>query len=124
VKASYKNLITFVWVRDLEKAVKFYADILGCTRAYESEGWVELSVPGVKNAYLALNLWTSDGELPKNSFVTFGVEDLDGFREHLLAAKVHMHGDVKSFMDEGQGMRMFKFADPDGNILTASAIEQ
>lgn len=124
MKTNYKNLITFVWVRDLERSVKFYADVLGCTRAYESEGWLELSVPGVKNSYLALNLWTSDDELPKNGFVTFGVDDLDAYRDHLIAAKVHMHGEIKLFMDEGQGMRMFKFTDPDGNILTASSIEQ
>ena len=123
MKPSYKNLISFFWARDWDKSLKFYADVLGCTKIYESEGWAELSVPGVKTSYLALNHWTAEGEMPLNTFITFGVDNLDEFRAHLIANDVHMRGEIKSFMEEGQGMRMFKFADPCGNILTASSVE-
>jgi catechol 2,3-dioxygenase-like lactoylglutathione lyase family enzyme len=123
-KADYKNLITFVWVKDWSKAIKFYCETLGCTKAYESEGWAELSIPGVRNAYLAINQWKKDAPLPRNEFVTLGVNDLDAFRAHLAASGVHLKGEIAEYLEEGQGMRMFKFGDPDGNILTASAVEQ
>lgn len=124
MKPRYDHFVSFVWVQDWEQALSFYSDVLGFTKAYESEGWAELAIPGIKGVYLGLNKWGKPGEAPPtNSFITFRVEDLDAFHNHLEANRVRFKGDIWSFDDEGQGMRMFKFYDPDGNVLTVSQIE-
>lgn len=118
---NYKNIISFVWTKDVDRALHFYCDILGFTKAFESEGWIELSIPGLKTGYMALNRWVKNEPPPKNSFVTFGVDDLPSFKEHLVAHNVEFRGDVTHFFDEG--MMMLKFYDPDGNVLTAAEVE-
>lgn len=121
MELKYKNIISFVWATNIEESLYFYCDILGFTKAFESEGWVELSIPGLKTGYMALNRWIKNEPPPKNSFVTFGVENIQSFREHLESHKVEIRGDVTHFFDEG--MMMLKFFDPDGNVLTAAEVE-
>ena len=118
---SYKNMISFVWVKDMDRAKSFYRKTLGFNVVLDSDGWVEMSVPGTGNAFIALNQWKENGPVPVNEFVTLGVENLDEFKAGLTADDVHLKGDTVEFAD--QGMRMFKFLDPDGNILTAAAVE-
>jgi len=102
-------------------SLAFYADILGCKIVFESDGWAELSVPGAPNTFFALNRWAGEGDAPKNNFITLGIDDIDGFRKFLETQHVHLVGEVREFAD--QGMRMFKFKDPDGNTLTVSEVE-
>ena len=120
MKTNYKNMISFVWVKDMNRALTFYTQTLGLNVIIESEGWIEMAIPGTSNAYLAINQWKDTAPLPINQFVTLGVENLDAYRAGLVADDVHMKGDVVEFADEG--LRMFKFADPDGNILTVSQV--
>jgi len=117
---QYKNMISFVWVKDLDRALAFYTRTLGLNVVLESDGWVELAIPGTAGTYLALNLWKEAGPHPVNEFVTLGVDSLEDYRTGLVADDVHLKGEVVEFPEEG--LRMFKFADPDGNILTVSEI--
>lgn len=121
MRPIYKNVISFLWVKNIKVSVGFYADILGCRIVFESDGWAELSVPGVPNTFFALNKWAGEGDHPLNDFLTLGTDDLNGFRKFLESHRVHLVGDVRVF--EEQGMRMFKFRDPDGNTLTVSEVE-
>jgi catechol 2,3-dioxygenase-like lactoylglutathione lyase family enzyme len=123
VKPTYKGMLSFVWVTDMDRALRFYLDVLGFSRVYENAGWTELSAPGIKTAYLALNRWSRPAKPPVNEFVTLRVDDLEALEAHLVGHGVRMKGGIQEYVDEGQGMRMFKFHDPDGNVLTASAIE-
>ncbi|MEA1911796.1 MAG: hypothetical protein U9N32_09020 [Spirochaetota bacterium] len=50
-----------------------------------------------------------------------GIDNLDGFRKFQESHNVHLVGETREFAD--QGMRMFKFKDPDGNTLTVSEVE-
>ncbi|MBI9103010.1 MAG: VOC family protein [Spirochaetales bacterium] len=118
---TYKNVIAFVWVKNMDRAKAFYTKTLGMNIVLESDGWVEMAVPGTGNAYLALNQWKEDKQIPTNEFVTLGVEKLDDFHSALIADDVHMKGEVVDFPD--QGMKMFKFMDPDGNVITAASVE-
>ncbi len=118
---NYKHSITFIWSRDIRKTVNFYEKVLGFKRAFESDGWVEMAVPGVTNAYIAINQWKQDAPYPLNEFMTFGVADLDSFKAHLLAEEVTLKGDIVEFSE--QGMRMLKFYDHDKNILTVSEVD-
>ncbi|MCK9461149.1 MAG: VOC family protein [Proteobacteria bacterium] len=124
MKPTYDHALTFLWVTDWDRALRFYTEVLGFRKDYESEGWAELAVPGVKDSFVALNRIAAGSELPRNEFVTLRVPDLDAFRAYLAGSGVFLKGDVVDFRDEGQGMRMFKFLDPDGNVITASQIER
>jgi catechol 2,3-dioxygenase-like lactoylglutathione lyase family enzyme len=118
MKNAYTNLITFVWVKDLERAKKFYTQTLGLSVVFDSQGWVELSIPGTPGTFLALNRWAEAASIPVNEFITFGVADLKDFHARLTRDDVHFKGDFVDFPEEG--LKMFKFFDPDGNVLTAS----
>ena len=121
MKLDYKNIISFLWVENIKTALKFYGDILGCKIVFESDGWAELSVPGASNTFIALNKWAGEGDHPLNDFLTLGIDGLDEFRVFLDSHRVHLVGEIRDFAD--QGMRMFKFQDPDGNTLTVSEVE-
>ena len=121
MKENYKNFISFVWVSDLQRAKVFYTQTLGLTVIFESQGWVELSIPGIPNTCLALNQWKETPKVPPNEFITLGVEDLKEFHTKLTKDDVHFKGDLVDFPEEG--LRMFKFFDPDGNVLTAAQAE-
>ena len=115
---TYRNIISFVWTKNIDSSKKFYTEVLGCKVAFESQNWVELSVPGLKTGYLALNLDTTDKPCRTNEFITLGVDNLDQFAAHLKEHKVKVRGDVMEFYEEG--IRMLKFYDPDENIITAA----
>ncbi len=117
----YKNILTFVWTGNMEKAMAFYRDVLGFSVVFESDGWVEFSIPGTQNAFLALNRWAGEGRHPVNEFLTLSVDNLDEFREKLETKRVALQGPVREFPEHG--MRMFKFLDPAGNVLTAAEVE-
>jgi catechol 2,3-dioxygenase-like lactoylglutathione lyase family enzyme len=121
MKPVYKNVISFLWVKNTKVSLEFYADILGCKIVYESDGWAELSVPGAPNTFFALNQWANEGEHPCNNFMTLGIDDIVGFKKFLESHHVNITGEIREFPE--QGMRMFKFQDPDGNILTVSEVE-
>ncbi len=121
MRSHYKNMITFVWVRDLERALAFYNGVLGLDRVFEADGWCEIALPGTRNAFLALNRWTRQGDPPLNTFITFGVDALDDFREHLRAHGVETKGDMVELHEHG--LRMLKLYDPDGNVLTLAEVE-
>lgn len=121
MEPQYKNIISFVWSRDIKRSINFYCNILGFNRAFESQGWVELSIPGLKTGYLALNRWAKREDPPVNQFITLGVEDLEQFKAHLLENDVELRGDVTEFYEEG--MKMLKFLDPDENVITAAEVE-
>jgi len=120
MEITYKHAITYLWSRDIKKTLNFYEKILGFKKAYESDGWIEMAVPGVTNAYIAINKWKKEGTYPVNQFLTFGVEDIDAFKAHLVAEEVTMYGDMVEFAE--QGMKMLKFYDQDKNIITVSQV--
>ncbi|MDC7227958.1 MAG: hypothetical protein PQJ61_14430 [Spirochaetales bacterium] len=117
---KYKHAISYIWSRDIEKTLNFYVNKLGFRKAFESDGWIELAIPGVTNSYIAINEWKKDGTYPVNEFLTLGVEDLDAFRAHLVAEEVTLCGDTVDFSE--QGMRMMKFYDQDKNVITVSEV--
>jgi catechol 2,3-dioxygenase-like lactoylglutathione lyase family enzyme len=118
---TYNNIISFVWSKDVKKSLQFYEEILGFKKAYESQGWIELSIPGLTTGYIAINRWAKKENPPVNQFITLGVDDLDGFKAYLEGKKVEMYKETFEFYEEG--IKMFKFYDPDGNILTAAEVE-
>jgi catechol 2,3-dioxygenase-like lactoylglutathione lyase family enzyme len=121
MQPRYKNIIAFLWAEDFAKAITFYTDVLGLKKVYESDGWCELSVPGTRNAYLAVNRWTRDGKAPRNDFITFGIEGIDEYQEHLAANNVRLKGEMIEL--DQQGLKMLKFYDPEGNVITLAEVQ-
>jgi len=117
---AYRNAVSFSWTANPAKSARFYVEVLGLAKVYEAQGWMEFAVPGVPNTYLALNHWTQEERAPRNEFLTLGVEDLDGFKARLEAAGVRLKGGVLHL--EEQNLRMLKFYDPDGNVITVAQI--
>lgn len=121
MKLSYNNIISFIWSTNIDKSLRFYCDILGLHKVFESQGWIELAVPGLDTGYIAVNRWAKPEPPPKNEFITLGVEDIEAFKKHLLSNDVECKGDLMQFYEEG--VRMLKFYDPDRHIITAAEIQ-
>ena len=118
---KYKHAVTFVWSRDIEKTKHFYEHILGFKQVFESDGWIEMTLPGIPNVFIAINKWEKEGTYPVNEFMTFGVSDIEAFKAHLIAEEVSLKGDIVEFSDEG--LKMLKFFDQDKNIITVTEVE-
>jgi catechol 2,3-dioxygenase-like lactoylglutathione lyase family enzyme len=106
--------------RDIKKTLNFYENVLGFKKAFESDGWIEMAVPGVTNAYIAINEWKKEGTYPINGFLTFGISNIEEFKAHLIAEEVSLQGDIVEFAE--QGMKMLKFYDQDKNVITVSEV--
>ena len=119
MKPSYKQIVSFIWVVDWDRALTFYRNVLGFSLIFEADGWAELSIPGVPNASIALNRRATDEPPPRNEFVTLHVDDLDAFRAHLDEHGVEQLG-VWDFPEHS--LRLLKFVDPDGNRLAVSQL--
>ncbi len=101
-------------VRDLDKAMAWYTDVLGFETLYKVDdmGWGEVrtEVPGV-------NIGLSQVESPRvgaGPVPTFGVESVDAARAQLESKGVRFDGETREY----PGMvRLATFYDPDGNAL-------
>lgn len=98
------------WVADLDRAIAFYAEVLGLPLVRrEGNEWAELDAGPIR---LALHAGAGDGREPGGT-VVFEVGDLD-------ATRLAMQTRGASFGDEGEveGMARFaSFTDPDGNRM-------
>ncbi len=122
MKPQYDHAISYVWVTDWNRAYRFYTDVLGFTKVFESDGWAEFRVPGLEDSFVALNRWARQEPHPKNQFLTLRVRDLMEFKGYLESRDVRIQGEVEEHLDEGQGLKMVKFHDSEGNVLTAAQI--
>jgi catechol 2,3-dioxygenase-like lactoylglutathione lyase family enzyme len=101
----------YYWTRDMDRAVAFYADVLGLALAHRSgDGWAEFAAGPVK---LALH-GTDEADLPAGGTVVFRVDDLDAARWALERRGVVFDGHESEVPGVG---RFTTFHDPDGNPI-------
>lgn len=101
-------------VKDLDKAMAWYSEVLGFETLYKVDemGWgeVKTEIPGV-------NIGLSQAEKPEvgaGPVPTFGVESVDAARSQLESKGVRFDGETTEY----PGMvRLATFYDPDGNAL-------
>jgi predicted enzyme related to lactoylglutathione lyase len=103
----------YYWTSDMDRAVKFYEDVLGLElRFREGSRWAEFEVGPAR---LALHgVPEGRGIEPGGGTAVFRVPDLDTARSTLEArgAEFDEHvGEVEGFA------RFASFRDPDGNVL-------
>jgi catechol 2,3-dioxygenase-like lactoylglutathione lyase family enzyme len=96
--------------RDVRRARRFYADVLGLAPS-------ELNPDEFETANLTLALWQPEAEgvpfAPSTAGIALRVPDVEAARERLIARGVEFLGDT---VDTGVCLMGF-FHDPDGNVL-------
>ncbi len=101
-------------VRDLDRAIAWYTEVLGFTLNYRLDemGWAELQTE-VARVTVGLSQ-VEEVPVGGGATLTFGVQDIDAARGQLERADVRFDGETQVIPE------MVKFAtffDPDGNVL-------
>jgi predicted enzyme related to lactoylglutathione lyase len=95
-------------VRDMDRALTFYRDVLGLEVGFQSPYWTELSW---KDATIALHLGSADEA--RESWLGFNVDDLDA-----AAAEIEAGGGQRGQERTQSGSRLLAITDTEGNSLT------
>lgn len=116
-------MIQTVWsitfhVSDLEKAAKFYDEILGLEKKYRYSSYVGFECGGVEIG-LAPKLTEGQKVSPVSPSVEFLVDDAEKVYRELKNKGVKL---IKELREETWGGKEATFTDPDGNILGITQI--
>jgi lactoylglutathione lyase len=126
VKSNVKlDTLAYVilYVKDTDKAIAFYQDMLGAKVKMNEDGWVELETGAVT---LALHReGPQSGTAGSSSTVVFAVKDVKQTYEDLKTAGVKFSGEPHQVceMPDSVGISA-DFKDLDGNSLSIFGIEQ
>ena len=115
---------SIVYVSDMDRSVAFYRDVLGIPIKFESPGWTEFVTEGATLALHISDLPKPDGPTPASDHAGqcragFQVPDLDEFHKRMN----EQHVPCVQEPTETFGVRIAKYADPDGLILTVSGTD-
>jgi predicted enzyme related to lactoylglutathione lyase len=109
----FLGLRTVVYhVEDLERAKRWYGELLGHGPHFDTAFYVGFDVGGFE-----LGLHPVEDETPVGaggSVAYWGVEDIDAAMAKLHDLGAILHGDVQ---DVGEGIRVGSVLDPFGNLL-------
>lgn len=100
-------------VRDIERALAFYRDILGFTKTFENGNPVGFMILKRDAAELHLNL-QRDHKAGTHNVAHLMVENVDALHARCQAAGVRI---IKGLRDKDFGLRAFVLEDPDGNRI-------
>lgn len=120
---EYANHLTIsCGVKDLDKAIDWYREMLGFEVLYKlgDMGWCELKTP-----WEGISIGLGQNEEPKTEGTTpvFGVKDIDATRSYLESNGVRFDGETQVIPDM---VKLATFYDPDGNpwMLAESKMPQ
>ena len=105
--------ITFIYCRDLPRAMRFYADVLGLTLAID-QGWCKIyrlcegAHLGLVDETRGMHRWASE----KPVQICLRVADVDGWYGFIKGLATEAHSEM--FDNENLGIRAFVFDDPEG----------
>lgn len=105
--------ITFLYYRDLPRAMRFYEDILGLPLAID-QGWCKIykiadgAHVGLVDETKGMNSWQAD----KCVQLCIRVPDVDAW--YAYAKEVQLDGLSELFINDEIGIRAFVFDDPEG----------
>lgn len=118
---DYRLLLVRVFVRDFERAVRFYGETLGMKLSFRSDemGWAQFATAGAELA-LELDCGESEGEVDEDRVgrfvgVSIAVDDIEKRYETLRARGVEF---LRPPEKMPWGGVLAHFRDPDGNVLT------
>ena len=99
--------------KDLDKAKKFYGEVLGLKQLFEMQGWAEFSHAGDGAAAIGLSANPATAG-QKGATVVLKVDNIEQTRKQLSERGVKFEGEV----EEIPGIvRLVAFRDPFGNLL-------
>ena len=106
--------VTLSWyqVADLDRAKKFYGEVLGLKQTIEIPGWAEFS-HSEGAASIGLNQMRENDD-ERGATVVLRVDDLARAQEDLANKDVKFEGEVEEIPGV---VRIATFRDPDGNRL-------
>ena len=109
-------------VRDMEESKRFYADVLGFAVTLDygkgDAHWVNLSLPD-GGATLTLTTYLDNLLQPGTMSLYLATPDIQQAFHELTAKGVKPTDQIADDLyGPGSGVKWFRFADPDGNILT------
>lgn len=110
------GLITFFYYDDLERAEKFYSDIMGFELVID-QGWAKI-FKVVENAHLGLVDGKRGYHKPnptKPVMLTVTVSDVDAWYHHLKKLGVKTINEPKDYQE--LNIRMFLLQDPEGYVI-------
>lgn len=102
-----------VSVSDIDRAVSFYADVLGFTKVFENGTPVGFVILERDDAELHVSLFKKHKATTQN-VAHLMVQDASALYAHLEKHEVKI---IKAIRDADFGLRCFVFADPDGNRI-------
>jgi catechol 2,3-dioxygenase-like lactoylglutathione lyase family enzyme len=109
-------------VTDMEESKRFYADVLGFAVTVDygkgNAHWVNLSLP---DGGVTLTLTTFLGDLlqPGTMSLYVAASDIQQAYDELTARGIKPTDEISDDLyGPGSGVKWFRFADPDGNVLT------
>jgi predicted enzyme related to lactoylglutathione lyase len=102
----------YYWVSDMDRAVKFYEEILGLPLARrDGETWAEFDAGPIRlNLHQGVEGWPPQ---PGGATAVFRVDDLEAARSELEGRGV----EFGHAAEVGEYARYATFSDPDGNTL-------
>ena len=104
--------LSWYHVDDMEKAKKFYGEVLGLKKTFEMEGWAEFS-----HAEGAASIGVNQlrpGDERRGATVVLKVDDIEASRRQLKKHGVDFEGEVQEIPGV---VRIATFSDPFGNRL-------
>jgi len=108
------GLTASMGVKDLDRAIAWYRDVLGFTLLYKVEemAWCELAseIKGVNVGLSQVEKVSPEG----GATLTWGVKDIAAARKNLEGRKVRFDGETMTV--EGM-VKLATFFDPDGNKM-------
>lgn len=110
------NMLSWIVVKDVKKAIRFYTEVVGLTLREESPeyGWAELSGPEGCRLGIAQECDQMQTKAGTNAVITITVKNLDSARAFFLQKGAHLVGEV---MEVPGHVRMQTFLDADGNMM-------
>lgn len=102
-----------VQVSDMDRALKFYCEVLGMTKTFENSSPVGFVVLARDKADIHLSLAPGHKGSTANVLHLI-VEDAMALHDHLEASGARI---IKGLRDQEYGLRDFICADPDGNRI-------
>jgi lactoylglutathione lyase len=117
VRVSY----AIVFVSDMQRAVRFYRDVLGLRLKFESPGWTEFATDGATLALHASDVSRAERDDPHKvppgrCRPGLSVADLDEFHHRMVERKVPCIQEPKEVF----GARIAQYLDPDGLAISVS----
>lgn len=116
MKKTFGISLSWIVVKDIQEAIKFYTETVGLTLLQHTPeyGWAELSGPEGTTLGIAQENMEENVKAGTNAVVTVRVDDINKARADFEERKVTLVGDIIEIPGH---VKMQTFQDKDGNTM-------